>query len=162
MASVRYTLFHHPPRPEELQDAILDPARNVQQAFAELRDKFDRYVAGPADTADDRAAEHRVLPLRLCKYQPGDPLYMRDCQACAAAARKIDIHRGTPAYAGATFGYQPDQYYPSAEYRGVPDRADFLCDWPYAARRYNGSGNNSFHYQTRILLNLLHQPGGKQ
>jgi hypothetical protein len=23
-------------------------------------------------------------------------------------------------------------------------------------RRYNGSGTNSYHYQTKILLNLLH------
>jgi len=70
---------------------------------------------------------------------------------------RLDIARGTPAYPGASISYQPDQYYPSAIYRNVPDRADFLCDWPYAARRYNGSGNDSFHYQTRILLNLLAQ-----
>ena len=144
----QYTLFHHPPRPTEVQDFILDPVRNVQKAYQELRAKFDGFVAGPVDTADDRATEHPLLPLRLCKYSsPTDPLYMRDCQACASAARKIDIRRGTPAYAGASTSYQPDQYYPSAVYSGVPDRADFLCDWPYAARRYNGSGNNSFHYQ---------------
>lgn len=154
----QYTIFHHPPRPDELHDFILDPVRNVQRAFQELRAKFDSFVVGPTDRADDRTAEHRLLPLRLCKYATGDARYMRDCQACAATARKIDIHRGTPAYSGATFGYQPDQYYPSAEYHGVPDRADFLCDWPYAARRYNGSGNDSFHYQCRILLNVLTGP----
>jgi len=158
----QYTLFHHPPRAPEVQDIMLDPVRNVSKAFAELRQKFDRYVAGPDDHADDRAEEHALLPLRLCRFQPNDTRYMRDCAACAAAAGKLEVRRGTPAYAGASLRYQPDQYYPSASYSGVPNRADFLCDWPYAARRYNGSGNDSFHYQTRILLNLLQeQSGGK-
>ena len=151
----QYTLFHHPPRREELQDAIVDPVRNVQKMFADLREKFDRFVAGPADVASERRVEHPLLPLRLCRYAPSDARYLRDCRNCARAARKIDIERGTPAYAGAAFGYLPDQYYPSAAYSDVPDRADFLCDWPYAVRRYNGSGNDSFHYQTRVLLNLL-------
>jgi len=154
----QYTLFHHPPRLDELRDVIADPVGNVQKAFAELRQKFDRYLVGPASTADDRTAEHPLLPLRICKYPPNDPRYMRDCRNCARAARKIDIVRGTPAYKGASISYQPDQYYPSANYANVPDRADFPCDWPYAVRRYNGSGNNSFHYQTRVLLNLLIQP----
>lgn len=154
----QYTLFHHPPRPEEIQDFIVDPVRNVQKAFGELREKFDKWIAGPIDKADDRTVEHPILGLRICKYQPTDPRFMRDCQACAAVSHKVEIERGTPAYAGANFGYQPDQYYPSAVYHGVPNRADFLCDWPYAARRYNGSGNDSFHYQTRILLNLLAEP----
>jgi len=151
----QFTLFHHPPRPEELTDYIIDPVRNVQHAFTELRQKFDRFLVGPDSRADDRNAEHPLLNLRLCKYQPGNPLYMRDCKACAQAARKVNITRGTPVYQGAAISYQPDQYYPSAIYNAVPDRADFACDWPYAARRYNGSGNDSFHYQTRILLNLL-------
>ena len=154
----QYTIFHHPPRPQELQDAIVDPVRNVQKAYAELRDKFDHFVVGPADKADDRTVEHPLLSLRLCRYSPADQRYLRDCRNCALAARKVNIVRGTPVYAGASISYQPDQYYPSANYAGVPDRADFPCDWPYVARRYNGSGNNSFHYQTRILLNLLAQP----
>ncbi len=154
----QYTIFHHPPRPEELQDAIVDPVRNVQEAYAELRDKFERFVVGPASKADDRTVEHRLLPLRMCMYRPADQRYLRDCRNCALAARKVNIVRGTPAYAGASISYQPDQYYPSANYLNVPDRADFPCDWPYAARRYNGSGNDSFHYQTRVLLNLLAQP----
>jgi hypothetical protein len=41
----------------------------------------------------------------------------------------------------------------------VPDRADFQCDWPYAVRRYNGGGPNSFNYQAIILLNLLEGAG---
>ncbi len=151
----QYTIFHHPPRPAEVHDFILDPVRNVQKAFQELREKFDGFIAGPMDTADDRVAEHARIPLRICRYSTADPLYLRDCKACAAAAGKVEIRAGTPAYAGASVTYQADQYYPSAVYRGVPDRAAFPCDWPYAARRYNGSGNDSFHYQTRILLNLL-------
>jgi len=130
----------------------------VQKAYAELRDKFDHFVAGPASRADDRTAEHPQLPLRVCKYPPSDQRYLRNCRNCAVAARKVNIVRGTPVYAGASISYQPSQYYPSANYAGVPDRADFPCDWPYAVRRYNGSGNNSFHYQIRVLLNLLAQP----
>ena len=156
----QYTIFHHPPRWEEVQDFIVDPVRNVQKAYTELRNKFDQFVCGPTDKADDRTAEHPLLPLRICKYPSTDQRYMRDCHNCAAMARKLDIHRGTPAYAGASISYQPDQYYPSASYTNVPDRADFLCDWPYAARRYNGSGNDSFHYQTRVMLQLLSAPAG--
>jgi len=136
---------------------VRDPLLNVQKAYAVLREKFERFVVGPADRADDRSAEHPLLPLRSCRYAPREPRYLRDCQRCAVRARKRDIARGTPAYAGASFGYRPDQYYSSSSYRGVPDRADFACDWPYAVRRYNGSGNDSFHYQTRVLLNLIRQ-----
>lgn len=155
----QFTIFHHPPRPDEIQDFILDPVRNVGRAFRELREKFDRAVLGPADVADDRIAEHPLLKdLRLCRYARDDKRFMRDCRNCAMQAGKLEIEPGTPAYAGASFGYQPSQYYASAIYHGVPNRADFRCDWPYAARRYNGSGNDSFHYQTRILLNLLAEP----
>jgi hypothetical protein len=89
--------------------------------------------------------------------QPGDPKYLRDCRACAAAARKVEIHRGTPAYSGASFGYQTTQYYATTDYYNVPDRSDFACDWPYAMRRYNGGNVNSFHYQTKVLSYLLAQ-----
>jgi peptidoglycan hydrolase-like protein with peptidoglycan-binding domain len=151
----QYTFFHHPLTETEMAGYVADPVRNIRNTFAELRQKFDSFVVGPTDRADDRLAEHPVLPLRLCKYQPSHPLYMRDCKACALAARKLEITRGTPWYPGATGSYAVSDYYKSAEYTGVPDRADFLCDWPYAARRYNGGGNNSYHYQTLILLNLL-------
>lgn len=154
----QYTLFHHPPSAAEIAGFVADPARNVQHAYRELREKFERFVRGPADAADDRTAEHPILPLRLCRYARDDQRYMRDCRACAAAAQKVDIVRGTPCYPGAAIGYQPSQYHPSAGYSGVPDRAEFLCDWPYAARRYNGSGNDSFHYQTQVLLQLLQPP----
>ena len=155
----QYTIFHHPPRPDEVTDFVLDPVRNVGKAFGELRQKFDKWVAGSVDVADDRTSEHPLLTnLRLCRFAPDDKRFLHDCKNCAAEAHKLEIERGTPCYPGASFGYQPTQYYLSAVYQGVPDRADFLCDWPYAARRYNGSGVNSFHYQTRILLNLLIEP----
>jgi hypothetical protein len=63
-----------------------------------------------------------------------------------------------PLYRGAGETWQPTEYYHSADYSGVPDRAQFPCDWPYAARRYNGGGINSYHYQMRILLNVLDVP----
>lgn len=151
----QYTLFHHPPRAEEVADLMQDPARNVGRAYSELRDKFDHFVAGPADRAEDRSAEHPLLPLRLCKYAPGDARYMADCRNCALATRKVSIVSGMSCCAGSASTYHPDQYYATAAYTGVPDRADFPCDWPYAVRRYNGAGQDSYHYQTRVLLNLL-------
>lgn len=150
----QYTIFHHPPRSEEVTDFILDPVRNIEKAFRELREKFDGFVK----KADDRKAEHNNVPLRLCKYPQADPLYMRDCAACAAATGKLTVRVGTPHYAGSGSKYEVSQYYKSADYDNVPNRADFKCDWPYAARRYNGGGNNSYHYQTRILRNLLKEP----
>jgi hypothetical protein len=156
------TIFHHPPTEQEIAQFMLDPVANMQHAYGHFREKFDHNVVPPpgesmANGADDRFAEKPIRPLTLCKYAPGDPKYMRDCQRCAAATTRVDIVRGTPCYPGASFTYQPTQYYASASYEGVPDRAEFPCDWPYAVRRYNGSGVNSFHYQCRILKNLLAQ-----
>ena len=154
----QYTLFHHPPNPSEVATLMLDVAKNVQQAIAGLRRKLDHFVAGPnADTtADDRIAEHGRGPLRLCKYPVGDDRYLRDCRECAFAAGTENITPGvTPLYPGADQTYHATQYYPDAQYRNVPIRRNLPCDWAYAARRYNGSGMNSYHYQLRILLNLL-------
>jgi len=154
----QYTLFHHPPSTDEVRDFIADPVRNVQKAFAELRDKFDNFIAGPASTADDRQAEHPRLSLRLCRYASGDARYMRACKDCAIEAGKVDIGPGTPLYHGSSQTYGQAKYYSNPSYTGVPDRAAFLCDWPYAVRRYNGSGPDSFNYQAKILTNLLSEP----
>ena len=157
----QYTIFHHPPRPEEVQDFVIDPVRNVQKADGELRAKFDGFVLGgtPDTTADDRVAEHPLLKeLRPCRYQSGDARYLRDCRACAMQVRKVDLAPDTPAYHGATETYAPAPHYAPTTYHGVPDRAEFLCDWPYAVRRYNGSGPDSYNYQARVLLNLLNVP----
>jgi hypothetical protein len=151
----QYTLDHHPPTTGEVRDFIRDPVNNVQSVYGLLRKKFDRYVVGPDDRADDRTVEHPLLPLRMCRYPPKDARYMSDCVNCARAARKVNIVPHMPVYKDAKTLYETDQYYASATYNGIPDRADFLCDWPYAVRRYNGSGLNSFHYQTRVLRNLL-------
>jgi peptidoglycan hydrolase-like protein with peptidoglycan-binding domain len=151
----QYTLDHHPPTASEVHDFIHDPLNNVQRVFDLLRTKLDTTLVGPADHADDRKAEHPLLPLRLCRYPPSDNRYMSDCVNCASAVRKVNIAPQMPVYQGSTTVYEATQYYSSATYNGIPDRADFLCDWPYAVRRYNGSGINSFHYQTRVLRNLL-------
>jgi hypothetical protein len=151
----QYTLDHHPPTPGEVRDFIRDPINNVQRVYELLRKKFDRTLVGPDDRADDRKVEHPLLPLRLCRYAPSDARYMSDCVNCARAVRKVNIVAQMPVYQGSGTVYATTQYYSSATYTGIPDRADFLCDWPYAVRRYNGSGINSFHYQTRILRNLL-------
>jgi hypothetical protein len=156
------TIHHHPPSEREIAEFMLDAVANMQHAYGHFREKFDHNVVArpPAprgNGADDRHAERPLRPLTLCKYAPNDPRYMRDCQRCAAATTLVNITRGTPCYPGASFGYQPTQYYLSATYNDVPNRAEFPCDWPYAARRYNGGGVNSFHYQCRILKNLLAQ-----
>jgi peptidoglycan hydrolase-like protein with peptidoglycan-binding domain len=151
----QYTLDHHPPTAGEVRDFIRDPINNVQRVYGLLRRKFDRALVGPDDHADDRKVEHPLLPLRLCRYAPSDVRHMSDCVNCARAARKVNIVADMPVYPGSSTVYEATQYYSSATYNGIPDRADFLCDWPYAVRRYNGSGINSFHYQTRILRNLL-------
>jgi peptidoglycan hydrolase-like protein with peptidoglycan-binding domain len=157
----QYTLFHHPPRPDEIAGFVADPVANVHTAYAELRTKFDGFVLGdtPATQADDRLREHPVLTnLRPCRYGVKDARYMVDCKNCAIAAAKRDIVPATPVYDGAAETYGDAPHYSDPRYVGVPDRADIPCDWPYAVRRYNGSGPDSYNYQARILLNLLRGP----
>jgi hypothetical protein len=48
--------------------------------------------------------------------------------------------------------------FPYSKYRPgsiIKARKNVPCDWPYAARRYNGPGINSYHYQTIVLRNIL-------
>jgi peptidoglycan hydrolase-like protein with peptidoglycan-binding domain len=154
----QYTLFHHPPTVQEVAGTMLDGSKNVQQATAELREKFDGYVNGltSGTQADDRLAEFGNGPLRVCKYGTEDARYMKDCRQCALDAGTVNIQAGvTPLFPGSSETYQPTSYYASASYRNVPVRQQIGCDWPYAARRYNGSGMNSYHYQVKILKNLL-------
>ncbi|HME00304.1 MAG TPA: peptidoglycan-binding domain-containing protein [Terriglobia bacterium] len=152
----QYTLFHHPPTAEEVAGIMLDPSKNVLKAIGELREKFDRFVNGPASEADDRQAEFGNGPLRLCKYSSDDARYMKDCRQCALDAGTVNIQAGsTPLYPGSRETYQPTPNYPTASYQNVPVRQAIGCDWPYAARRYNGAGMDSYHYQVRILRNLL-------
>jgi hypothetical protein len=154
----QYTLFHHPPRFDEVNDFMLDVKKNVQKTMAELRSKFDGFVLGNSTgtRSDDRVAEIGTGPLVECKYDKSDSRFMRDCSACTANAGTIDITDGkTPLFPGSKYYYVPTQYYKTATYRGVPVREKIGCDWPYAVRRYNGAGINSYHYQARVLKNLL-------
>jgi peptidoglycan hydrolase-like protein with peptidoglycan-binding domain len=153
----QYTLFHHPPRREEVTGFILDVAKNVSKTIRELRDKFDRFIVGSASgtRTDDRIAEIGSGPLRICKYDAADSRYMKDCQQCLKDAGTINIQSGvTTLHRNTTQTYEPTQYYASGSYQGVPNRSLVGCDWPYAVRRYNGSGANSYHYQVRILLHM--------
>jgi len=156
----QFTLFHHPPRADEVEDFMTDVGRNLLKAAAELREKFDHFVNGPTSgtRADDRLAEFGDGPLRLCKFAPNDPRFMRDCKTCAQQAGKHDIVDGvTVWYEGTASTYHSTQYYDHArlDFSGVPVRKDFECDWPYAVRRYNGSGVNSYNYQALVLKKLL-------
>ncbi|MEX2205893.1 MAG: peptidoglycan-binding domain-containing protein [Myxococcota bacterium] len=154
----QYTLFHHPPRPEEVEGVMLDPAKNVQRAIDELCEKLEDFLIGPTPgtRADDRIAEIGAGPLRRCKYESRDPRFQVDCKNCLLRAGTREIRDGaTPLHADTAETYAPTQYYREASYRGVPDRSKIGCDWPYAVRRYNGSGVNSYHYQARVLLRAL-------
>jgi hypothetical protein len=123
----QHTLLHHPPTPVEVSGFILDARGNVQTAIDELRRKFLYFVNGrtPGTRAADRLAEHGPGPLRVCRYQIGDPRRLTVCRECLK------------------------------EYEGVPLRKNIGCDWPYAVRRYNGDGANSYHYQAQVLLRVL-------
>jgi len=154
----QYTLFHHPPRKEEIDDFMLDVEKNLQKAMRELKEKFDQFVIGTTSgtRADDRLAEYGDGPLRFCKYKRDDPRYLKDCRECMANAGQMDIRDGlTPLYKGSTFRFVPTEYYRTADYDSVPIRKNVPCDWPYAVRRYNGAGINSYHYQVNVLKNVL-------
>ena len=151
----QFTIFHHPPRQDEVDDFMNDVTKNLGKAEKELREKFDKFVNGPADTADDRQKEIGSGPMRVCKYATNDPRYLTDCKNCAIAAGSRDIVENvTPWYAGSPNLYVPTQYYSSANYPNIPQRENFGCDWPYAVRRYNGGGINSYHYQARVIRNV--------
>ncbi len=153
----QYTLFHHPPGQEEIEDFMLDVEKNIQKAVKELQNKFKHFVNGEdsGTKADDRIAEYGTGDLRFCKFQEDDTRYMKDCVQCMKDAGQYDIEEGvTHWYAGSNHTYFPTQYYRKASYDSVPVRSNIGCDWPYAARRYNGSGINSYHYQTRVLINV--------
>ena len=158
----QYTLFHHPPAPGEVTDLMLNVTKNVQRAAAELRDKFDHFVVGstPATSADDRVAEIGPGPLRPCKFDEGDPRFFTDCRQCFEDAGFQDLVAGTtPLFPGSAQTYQPTPLrHNFTAYRDVPVRKDIGCDWPYAARRYNGGGMDSYHYQAQVLLNMKALP----
>jgi hypothetical protein len=156
----QYTLFHHPPTAAEIARFVLDPIENVHHAANLLADKFNTEVVGP-NGADDRAVEHKLTHLLPCRYGVADARHMADCRSCALATPKLTITPATPLFAGSTqtYGQANQAYYPHPNYGGVPNRALLQCDWPYATRRYNGGGPNSFNYQAIVLKNLLGVPG---
>ena len=155
----QYTLFHHPPRAAEVTQLMLDPVRNVERAVSELNEKFENFVNGPTPgrQADERLVEIGRGPLRRCRFEPTDARFMLDCARCAAESR-VNIYTTTRLHAGTTETLQPTSYHPETSYRSIPDRATLGCDWPYAVRRYNGSGINSYHYQFQVLQRLTRPP----
>jgi peptidoglycan hydrolase-like protein with peptidoglycan-binding domain len=153
----QYTFFHHPPTPSEVQSSITDAVGNARGAAVGLLNKFHSYILGPADVASDRIAEFNHAPLRVCQYMQDDARYMSDCKNCMAAAPKLTITSGqTPTYANSGQTYEAIAGHVGS-YNNVPDRTQVGCDWPYAARRYNGSGPASFDYQAEVLLKVLNE-----
>jgi peptidoglycan hydrolase-like protein with peptidoglycan-binding domain len=156
----QFTLFHHPPTADEVAGSIVDPVKNVSQTVSDLLDKFNNYVIGPTpDTqADDRIHEIGRGPLRVCVYPTSDARYLKDCVNCMTNATLVTITAGvTPVYPGAAMTYAKTQYH-LGSYTGVPVRANIPCDWPYAVRRYNGSGVNSYDYQAEVLQKIATTP----
>ena len=150
----QYTLFHHPPTQSEVDSVIRDPVKNAVSAIQELLLKFNGYVIGTSSPADDRLAEVGTGPLRICQYEPDDPKFLRDCANCCKSDGTINIVAGiTPVFAGSPVTYEKTQYH-SGSYNNVPNRAAIPCDWPYAMRRYNGSGPNSYDYQAEVLKRI--------
>jgi len=152
----QFTLFHHPPTADEMASSIADPVRNVSQTVSDLFDKFSHFLNGSTSDAqaDDRIHEHGMGPLRTCMHSPTDARYMKDCVNCLRNAGVTNIVSGvTPVYAGAGSTYEKTQYHVGS-YTNVPVRAAIPCDWPYALRRYNGSGVNSYDYQAEVLQKI--------
>jgi hypothetical protein len=153
----QFTLFHHPPTADEVQSFILDPVKNLGTTISELQEKYQGWVIGPKDSSDDRVTEFPGLPLNPCKYAPSDPKFQSDCVNCLKSAPPVTIASGqTPWYTGASGVYAQTQYH-LGSYSNVPQRDKIGCDWPYAARRFNGSGVNSFDYQAELLLKVMAQ-----
>lgn len=153
----QYTLFHHPPTQAGVNNFMLNIEANVAKASEELREKFDGFVNGRTSgtRADDRIAEAKTIPLRLCKYQPDDPRYLTDCRQCMLDAGGTDIIAGTTHfYEGSSGVYRTTKYHRAERLTSVPIRKNIGCDWPYAIRRYNGSGVNSYWYQAEVLLKV--------
>lgn len=153
----QYTLFHHPPTSDEVAAVITDPVKNVTRAVNELNDKFNNYVNGatPDAQADDRIAEVGTGPLRACQYPDGDSRYLKDCAQCLSNATLTNITAGvTPVFSGNSLDFAQTQYH-QGSYNNVPVRKNIPCDWPYAVRRYNGGGVNSYDYQAEVLLRVV-------
>lgn len=152
----QYTLFHHPPTAAEVAGAIADPVQNVQKTVSDLNDKFNNFVNGatPNAQADDRIAEVGTRTLRTCQYLASDARYLTDCANCMRSATTFNIVAGvTPVFAGSSETYEKTDYHVGS-YQNVPVRVNIPCDWPYAVRRYNGSGPNSYDYQAEVLLRI--------
>ena len=155
----QFTLFHHPPTAGEVATVMVDPAGNAQRAVRELRSKYESFVNGATAgaRADDRLDEIGRGPLRPCRYPKTDRRFMSDCARCAAE-HLVDIAPGSRLHRATSDTLHPTQYHPETRYPRVPDRAKLGCDWPYAVRRYNGSGVNSYHYQYQVLQRLTRPP----
>ena len=152
-----YTIYHHPPKQKEVDNFMLDIGKNIRRSALELKETFDHFINGQtSDTrADDRAAEVGAAALRLCLYPADDQRYMKDCRNCLINAGRINIKKGDSVYEGSRIFFAPTSHYRRASYNAAPVRKNIPCDWPYAVRRYSGPGVDSYHYQVRVLLNIL-------
>jgi hypothetical protein len=113
-----------------------------------------------AISADDRLAEIGSGPLRPSKFAEGDPRFFTDCRQCLEDAGSQDlVAETTPVFPGSAQTYQLTALrHNFTAYRDVPVRKEIGCDWPYAVRRYNGGGMDSYHCQAQVPLNIKALP----
>ncbi len=104
-------------------------------------------VANPSGSLSITAT-HPIDPLRSCSL----PMIHRPVtlRKQASPSRSIQALLIEPWLRS-----QFDTYLRTSTLNASPARRAFPCDWPYAVRRYNGSGVNSYHYQAIVLGNLL-------
>jgi hypothetical protein len=89
-------------------------------------------------------------PVKVKDYNGGRATGVTGSRQCLVDAGTADIREGESKFHKNTAGVFASTQYcdmnkSAALYRRVRKRANIPCDWPYAARRYNGSGINSYH-----------------
>ena len=117
-----------------------------------MRGKFDRFVIGPDSRLTIAFTEAGSGPLRLCKFDSADPLYIATASTASSRRELRTSSLGKRPCRWLSDTYQATQHTKSLLRRTCPFRRNIACDWPYAVRRYNGSGPNSYDYQAEFLL----------
>jgi hypothetical protein len=141
-------LDHHPPSAGEVTDCLLEPDSSARDAVARLASAFGSAVPG-----EERRSEWPISSPRPCVYRPTDPRHLSDCRRCAQKAKVRTIRFGSPVHPGARLVWGPTARHPNPP-PPTPDRTEFPCDWPYAARVFAGEGLEAHHARASALIDL--------